>query len=132
MTTFDAEPLIAYYWNEPGSEYVETRLRAIEDGDETGFLSRVTCTEIHYVLRRDDPETADQYLSQLGHWFRVVDTDEVWKTASSFKSKYQCALGDAFVLATAYERDRTAFVGADDCFDDVTEVEIDRFRDDPA
>ena len=131
MIVFDAEPLIAYYWDEPGSDRVDERFRAIESGDEKGLVNAVTCAEVHYVVREDDDELADRYLDRLGHWLRVVDAGDVWEAASLFKHRYRCALGDSFVLATALEHDCPAFVGADDCFDDVTEVEVERFRTEP-
>lgn len=132
MIVFDAEPLIAFYGDEPGSDSVEARIRAVETGDRKGFVSTVTCTEIHYVVRRDDRRRADEYLSRIRNWFRVIDAGAVWEDASFFKHRYGVALGDAFTLAAAHDRDGTAFVGADDDFDDVTEVEIERFRTDPA
>lgn len=56
----------------------------------------------------------------------------MWEDASLFKHRYGCPLGDAFALATAYDRDGTALVGADDDFEAVTEVDIERFRTEPA
>lgn len=132
MIVFDAEPLIAYYGDEPGSDRVDARLGAVESGQQKGVINAVTCTEIHYVIRRDDERRADEYLSRLRNWFRVIDAGAVWDTASTFKHRYGCALGGAFTLATAYDRDGTALVGADDDFDDVTEVDIERFRTSPA
>lgn len=132
MIVFDAEPLIAYYGDEPGSDRVESRIRAVERGNRKGFINTVTCTEVHYVVRRDDERRAEEYLSRLRNWCRVIDAEPVWEDASLFKHRYGCALGDAFTLATAYDRNGTALVGADDDFDDVTEVDIERFRTEPA
>ncbi len=131
MIVFDAEPLIAFYGDEPGSDRVGSRVRAVETGEQTGLINAVNCTEIHYVVRRDDPVRADEYLSRIRNWCRVIDAESVWADASRFKHRYGCALGDAFALATAYDHGGTAFVGADDDFDEVTEVEIDRFRTEP-
>ncbi len=130
MIVFDAEPLIAYYWDEPGSDAVEARIRAVESGERKGLVNTVTCTEVHYVVRRDDADRADAYLSRIRNWLQVIEADAVWEKASLFKSRYTIALGDAFTLATADARDGTAFVGADDDFADVTEVEVKRFRTD--
>lgn len=131
MIVFDAEPLIAYYGDEPGSDRVESRIRAVEGGERTGAVNTVTCTEVHYVVSRDDPDRADAYLSRIRNWFRVIDAETVWRDASLFKRRHGCALGDAFTLATAHDRDGTAFVGADDDFDAVTDVAVERFRTDP-
>lgn len=132
MIVFDAEPLIAFYGDEPGSDRVASHIRAVEAGDRTGIVSSVTCTEVLYVIRRDDGERADEFLSRLRNWCRVVDAGTVWEDAATFKYRYGVALGDAFTLATAADRDATALVGADDDFDAITEVEIERFRTEPA
>lgn len=132
MIAFDAEPLVAFYADEPGSDRVETRIRAVEAGERKGLVNAVTCTEVHYVTREDDERLANEYLSRIRNWFQVVDAEAVWEEASYFKGRYGVALGDAFTLATASVRDATAFVGADDDVEDVTEVDIERFRSEPA
>ena len=47
---FDAEPLVAYFCDEPGSDTVETYVDAIE-GPADGYISAVTLAEVHYVVR---------------------------------------------------------------------------------
>lgn len=47
---FDAEPLIAHFYDEPGAARVESLLTGVYDGDSTGFLSEVTATEIVYKI----------------------------------------------------------------------------------
>lgn len=129
---FDAEPLVAFYVDEPGSDRVANQIRTVEAGERRGLINAVTCAEIHYVLRAGDEHGADEYLSRIRTWLHVVDADEVWEHASRFKHKYCTSLGDAFTLGTALDRNATAFVGADDDFDAVTEVDVERFRTDPA
>lgn len=132
MIVFDAEPLVAFYGDEPGSDSVGARIRDVESGTQKGFINTVTCTEVHYVVCRDDEDRADEYLSRIRNWFQVIDAEAVWAEASFFKHTYGVPLGDAFTLATASVRGGTAFVGADGDYDGVTEVEIERFRTDPA
>jgi predicted nucleic acid-binding protein len=130
---FDAEPLVAYFCDEPGSDTVETYLDAIE-GTANGYISAVTLTEIHYVVRAIDGEyRADGVVDVLAEsGIRRVDTAETWAAAADFKFRYPLALGDAFALATAAHVDGTLLVGADDDYDDVSDVSIVRFRTDPA
>ncbi len=52
--------------------------------------------------------------------------------AVDFKFRYSLALGDAFALATAVQVDGTLLVGAEDDYDDVTDVQIVRVRTDSA
>ena len=130
---FDAEPLIAYFCNEPGSDNVETYVDAVE-GAADGYISAVTLAEVHYVVRAiDSEERADavvEILEESG--IRRVDTEQTWPVAAEFKFRYSPALGDAFALGTAAHVDGMLLVGADDDYDDVTDVPTERFRAEPA
>lgn len=130
---FDAEPLIAYFCDEPGSDTVETYVEAVE-GTAAGYISSVTLAEVHYIVRSiDGAERADAVVTVLEEsGIRRVDTDETWSGAAEFKFRYAPALGDAFALGTAARVDGTLLVGADDDYDDVTDVPIVRFRTEPA
>lgn len=123
----DAEPLIAYYWDEPGAEDVEAVLDDVESGNVRGWINTVTCTEVRYVCGRDDSERARQYVSRIRDWFGVVPAEDVWEQATAYKQAHPIALGDAFTIATAVEKDAVTYCGADDDFDDI-DVKIRRFR----
>jgi len=130
---FDAEPLIAYFCDEPGSDTVERYIEAVE-GAADGYISAVNLAEVHYIVRAiDGIERADavaEVLAESG--IRRLDTAETWSGAAAFKFRYAPALGDAFALATAAHVDGTLLVGADDDYDDVTDVSITRFRSEAA
>lgn len=130
---FDAEPLIAFFCDEPGSDAVETYIEAVE-GAADGYISAVNLAEVHYVVRAIDGEVrADTVVDVLAEsGIRRVDTEETWSVAADFKAQYAPALGDAFALATASTLDGTLLAGADDDYDDVTEVAVTRFRSDGA
>ena len=49
---FDTEPLIAYFYDEPGADDVRERLHAVEAEEATGALSPVTAAEIAYKIAR--------------------------------------------------------------------------------
>ncbi|MEF8973487.1 MAG: PIN domain-containing protein [Haloarcula sp.] len=123
----DAEPLVAYYWDEPGAEDVEAVIDDVERGTVRGWINTVTCTEVRYVCGRDDAEKARQYVSRIRDWFGVVTAEDVWERAAAYKQEWPLALGDAFTLATALDKDAVAYCGADDDFDDL-DVEVRRFR----
>jgi len=125
---FDAEPLIAYYWDERGADAVDRQLERLEEGTVRGAISTVTCTEVRYVVDRDDPDRAAAYVDRLRNWLTVVDAERVWDRAARFKLEHAVALGDAYTLATAAELGATAFVGADAEYDGIEAVEIERFR----
>lgn len=124
---FDAEPLIAYYWDETGSDAVEARIDRVETGELTGIVNTVTCAEVRYVCGRDDPQKAKAYVTRLRDWCDVVTAETVWESAAEYKRNYNVALGDAFTLATAETKDATVYAGADDDFDNV-EITVERFR----
>lgn len=126
---FDAEPLVAYFCDEPGSDTVERYVAAVE-GAADGYISAVNLAEIHYVVRAIDGEDrADAVVDVLEEsGIRRVDTDETWPLAAEMKHRYSPALGDAFALATAAQVDGELLAGADDDYDDVADVPVTRFR----
>lgn len=130
---FDAEPLVAYFCNEPGSDTVEVYIDAIE-GPADGLISAVNLAEVHYIVRAiDSEERADAAIDVLEEsGIRRVDTEETWPSAADFKFRYSPALGDAFALGTAAHVDGMLLVGADDDYDEVTDISITRFRTEPA
>lgn len=130
---FDAEPLIAYFCNEPGSDTVEGYVNAVE-GTADGYISAVTLAEIHYIVHAiDDEKRADTVVDIIEeNGIRRIDTEETWPLAADLKHRYSPALGDAFALATATHVDGILLVGADGDYDDVTTVQTTRFRTEPA
>jgi len=126
---FDAEPLVAYFCNEPGSDTVETYVEAVE-GAADGYISAINLAEVHYIVRAiDSEERADAVVDVLEEsGIRRVDTEETWQFAADFKFRYALALGDAFALGTAERVDGMLLVGAGGDYDDVTDVSITRFR----
>ncbi|WP_135306037.1 PIN domain-containing protein [Haloarcula amylovorans] len=130
---FDAEPLVAYFCNEPGSDTVEMYIDAVE-GAADGYISAINLAEVHYIVRAiDGEERADAVVDVLEEsGIRRVDTEQTWPAAADFKFRYSPALGDAFALGTAAHVEGMLLVGADDDYDDVAEVPITRFRNEPA
>lgn len=133
VVVFDAEPLVAFFCDEPGSDTVEAHLDAVERGAD-GYVSAVTLAELHYVVRAiAGPDRADAVVDVIEETgIRRVDTAETWRLAAEFKHRHAPALGDAFALATAAHVEGTLLAGADDDFDGVTDVPTTRFRTDPA
>lgn len=130
---FDAEPLVAYFCDEPGSDTVETYIKAVE-GSADGYISAINLAEVHHVVRAiDGEERANAIVNVLAETgIRRVDTEDTWPSAADFKFRYSPALGDAFALATATQVDGILLVGADADYDDVDVVPITRFRSESA
>ncbi|MFP8956542.1 type II toxin-antitoxin system VapC family toxin [Natrialbaceae archaeon A-CW3] len=133
---FDAEPILAYLDDEPGSDTVETWIDRVASGEVDGYISPVTKTEILYVGSRigfdeRDVRASLTRLEELG--VDVCDPTDCWVHAARLKASYRIPLGDAYALGTAESVDGTLLVGADDDFSSqrIDEAVI-RFRDEPA
>jgi hypothetical protein len=86
----------------------------------------------HYIVRAiDSEERADAVVDVLGEsGTRRVDTHGTWRSAPEFKFRYLPALDDAFALGTAEHVDGMLLIGADDDYDDVSDVPMTRVRTD--
>lgn len=128
---FDAEPLLAYLLDEDGADAVEARIQEVAVGDVADFVSPVTLTEVEYVGRYLG--SGDEVTGFLGSLQRAgvrqVDASLCWREAARFKREHQVALGDAYALAAASVQDARLLAGADDDFDSIDDVEVERFRD---
>ncbi len=138
---FDAEPLLAFAFDEHGAGEVEHWLDRVYDGELTGYVSTLNLAEFRYIATRETSvEQADahiDYLREIG--VTEYNIDGLWKDASELKATYSPSLGDAYALATAKELDSdgrtvTLLVGADDDYDVFENKEqckhlIERFRD---
>jgi len=127
---FDAEPLVAHATDEPGAETVARYLRAIQANECEGYCSVVNVTELHYILSREsDPERADEYVAWLEtSGVTFLDAGDCWRRAADFVYTYNPALGDSYALATASTLECSLVIGGDAEYDEVTDVELIRFR----
>jgi ribonuclease VapC len=127
---FDNEPLYAAVFDENGSDIVNGYLAEVHRGERAGYASIATWTELLYTVARmipwDDAVTVVELLERQD--VVPIAVQETWYEAARFKHDYTVALGDAFALAAAEHVDGTLLVGADDDFDEIEEVRIERFR----
>lgn len=132
---FDAEPLIAYFCDETGSDTVEEYIEAVT-GTSDGCISKINLAEVHYIVRYIDGEaranTVVDIIEENG--IVSVDVSETWSLAADVKYRYSPSLADAFALATATHMDGLLLAGADDDWDDpiADGYDIERFRTEPA
>jgi predicted nucleic acid-binding protein len=133
VVVFDAEALVAYFCDEPGSDVVETYLEAVT-GAADGYIAAVNLAEVHYIVRSlDSEERADSIVESIDETgIERIDSGDTWRTAADVKHRDSPALGDAFALATAEHVDGTLLVGADGDYDDIdASASITRFRTEP-
>lgn len=140
---FDAEPLLAFAFDEPGADAVEEVLEDVYDGDVDGYVTTVNLAEVRYVAARlSSPERADEHVAGLKRMgLREYGVDDLWKRVADIKGDHTLALGDAYALAAAVaenaaDNEVTLLVGADDDYDELAESAefgelIERFRMDP-
>jgi predicted nucleic acid-binding protein len=63
---FDAEPLLAFSFDEPGAGEVERWLDRVYDGEIDGYISTINLAEFRYVATRETSvEQADAGIGDL-------------------------------------------------------------------
>lgn len=140
---FDAEPLLAFAFGEPGAAEVERWLDRVYDGEIEGYVTTINLAEFRYIaVRQTSAAQADAHINDLREMgVAGYAIDDLWESASGLKASYRPSLGDVYALAAAKalddEQATTLLVGADDDFDVFEETDgfkdlIERVRDDPA
>ena len=141
---FDTEPLIAYFYDEPGASDVTERLQAIDSEEAIGAISHVTATEVVYKIARletgdpnqippgdDEFDIGEQDLRILRGYGVTVETPS-WSSVARINGAGGISLGDSYAAAVALEQEATLVVGADPEFDDLSEdIDLHRIREDP-
>lgn len=142
---FDTEPLIAYFYGEPGASDVTERLQAVENNEVTGAISHATAVELVYKIARletgdpnhgspsdDEFEVGERDLRILRGYGVTVETPS-WGPVARIKGAGGISLGDSYAAALALEKDATLVVGADPEFGDVAaNIHVYQIRDNPA
>jgi predicted nucleic acid-binding protein len=141
---FDTEPLIAYFYDDPGAPDVTERLQAIESEEASGAISHATATEVVYKIARletgdpnqippgdDEFEGGEQDLRILRGYGVTVETPS-WSTVVRIKGGSGISLGDSYAAALALEEEATLVVGADPEFGDLSEdIDLHQIREEP-
>jgi predicted nucleic acid-binding protein len=141
---FDTEPLIAYFYGEPGASDVTERLQAIESEEATGAISHATATEVVYKIARletGDPnqtppgdgefDVGEQDLRVLRGYGVTIETPS-WSTVARIKGAGGISLGDSYAAALALKEEATLVVGADPEFGDLSEdIDLHQIRENP-
>lgn len=141
---FDTEPLIAYFYDEPGASAVTERLRKIDRDDASGAISHATAAEIVYKVARletGDPnhesagedhfEVGEQDLRVLRGFGITVETP-LWSVVARIKGAGGISLGDSYAAALALAEDATLVVGSDPEFSALSaDIDVFRIRDQP-
>ena len=136
---FDTEAIIAFLYDEPGHDRVETLLATVEAGDAEGVLAAMNASEVYYLVaryegtREDTPtsaslRTADRDIRTLTRRGIAIERAD-WQLVGEVKAHGDISLADATAVAVAQEHDATLVAGGDDDFDDLAiDIEVERFR----
>jgi predicted nucleic acid-binding protein len=141
---FDTEPLIAFFYDEPGASTVSEHLQAIDAGEADGVISHATAAEIVYKIARfetgspnqaqptDQEYAAGRQDIRILRGYGVTVETPPWDAVAQVKGPGGISLGDSYAAALALNTGATLVVGADPEFGDLSdEVELQRVRDDP-
>jgi predicted nucleic acid-binding protein len=141
---FDTEPLIGYFYDEPGASVVTERLGEIDRDDASGAISHATAAEIVYKVARletGDPnhESPDEDQFEVGEHdlrilrgFGVTVETPPWSVVARIKGAGGISLGDSYAAALAHAEDATLIVGADPEFSSLSvDIDVCRVRDQP-
>lgn len=126
---FDTEPLIAYFYGEPGAADVAELLKEVQQEHSVGTIAHATAAEIVYKVARletGDPnrEVPGEEELELGErdirvlqGFGITIESPSWQTVARLKAPGGISLGDCYAAALANERDARLVAGADPEFD---------------
>ena len=127
---FDSQSLLKLYLGESGSERVVELLRDVLEGKAEGRINIVNLAEVYYIVRRKSKQAAEEKeesLKSYGVEVVPVDSDSsLWKRAASLKADHSMSLADAFAAATALELKSRLVTGADEEFEGVHGLDVER------
>ena len=110
VRVFDTSAILALRGDEEGAERVQRLLDEADEGLATVLLSFMTRMELLYVVRREEGEEAALAALRLVDAFPVdwVTCDaDILDRSARIKSEGKLSVADAWIAATAVERDAT-------------------------
>jgi predicted nucleic acid-binding protein len=142
---FDTEPLIAYFYDEPGAPTVTEQLQTIDSDQASGAISHATATEVVYKVARletgdpnqippgeDEFKVGEQDLRILQGFGVTIETPP-WSTVAHIKGAGGISLGDSYAAALALEEEALFVVGADPEFSNLSDdIDLHQIREEPA
>lgn len=138
----DTETIVAYLYDEPGSDDVRRIVEGASAGERDVWLARTNASEVLYLVARFegvDGVPTQESLRVADRDVRAIERAGVtiapadWRTVGEVKAHGSISLTDASAVALAEEHEATLLVGADDDFDDLPlDVPIERIRSDAA
>ncbi|RLI85283.1 MAG: PIN domain nuclease [Archaeoglobales archaeon] len=104
----DSFALLAYFGDEEGADVVENIFNMAKKGEANVYMSYVNLGEVYYIIYREEGvDKANETLAlikRLPIEFVEVN-DKIALTAARVKATHRLSYADAYVVATAIDRD---------------------------
>jgi ribonuclease VapC len=105
---FDTSVLLAFTEAEEGSDTIDKILKAAKRGEDVVYLSFISFMEIYYVTWQARGENVAKELIVLLEslpLLKVHSTDRIVLSAGRIKANHRLSVADAFIVATAMEKE---------------------------
>jgi len=98
--TLDSSALIAFLWQEPGADTVESILLSLDNECSVHVLN--LCEVYYDLLRRTSPVETEKWLRKITNLVTVVYDMDFWQEAGKYKAALRrISLADCFCLTLA-------------------------------
>jgi len=98
----DSCALLAYVYNEVGSDVVESALEQADEGRTKLYMNKLNLFEVYYdILRSEGFQQAENFYSMVQmSSVNVIDSmsDSVFREAERIKTQYKMSLADSIAL----------------------------------
>lgn len=104
----DTSAIFSYIKAENGSDTIERLLNSAQKGRENIFISFISFMELYYISWQEKGEEAAKELAVLVDALpveRVESSPRLTLSAGRIKATHKLSVADAFVAATALEKD---------------------------
>ena len=112
---FDSFAILSYFYGQQGADKVERLLRALEsNGKTTAWLNLINLGEIYYIISRNEGfDRADRAVALTKKWPIDVlhPSEKLTLSAARIKAGHPLSYADAFVVATALEKEAIILTG---------------------
>ncbi len=127
IKVLDAFAVMAFYYDEPGAEIVQSLMFDAGEGKVHLIMCTVNLGEVWYwISRGNSPEIADHYIQELrAMGVEIIDADwNITRQAAVYKSKGNISYADSFATALAKLRNCPVVTGDEEFNQLEGEVEI--------
>lgn len=112
---FDSFAVLTYFYEQDGTERIEQLLVSLKkQSSKKAWLSLINLGEVYYIIARNEGfSKADQAIVLLKKWpiEILVPGEKITLSAARIKASYALSYADAFVVASAIEKQAVILTG---------------------